>query len=128
MIEETKTEREADYEERSPHANDPPTEVQLAELRAEHGPLIQAEAAGIHVVLAKPPKVNIGGVYMRFMEKAAKPETKAEAAAGLFRACVVYPSKEAVLAMLADEPGLAVSFGAHATSLIGVREAKVKKA
>lgn len=120
--------RDANYEERSPHANEPPTEAQLDALRVEHGPLIQVEAAGIHVVLAKPAKANIGGVYMRFMEKAAKPETKAEAAAGLFKACVVYPSKETVTAMLADEPGLAVSFGAHATSLIGVREAKVKKA
>lgn len=114
-------------DEKSPHANEPPTDAQLNELQVQHGQLLQLEADGIHVVLAKPPKANIGGVYQRFVEKAAKPETKMEALSTLFKACVVYPPKDTVMAMLADEPGLGPSFGAHATQLIGIREAKVKK-
>lgn len=108
-------------------ANEAPSKEVIDQLRSEHGSIVVVSADDYHVVLAKPDKINIGAVYQRFMEKASDAKSRAQAFAGLFNACVVYPSKEEAAAMLAEMPGLGATFGAHCVELIGLREAEVKK-
>lgn len=107
--------------------NEPPTEVQLQELRETHGKIVQLESEGVHVVVAKPSKQNIGATYNRFIELASDPKSRAKALAGLFKSCLVYPDQQTISAILDEEPGLGASFGSHCTELLGIRDAEVKK-
>jgi hypothetical protein len=104
------------------------TEEELDELRRKHGTILEVESeSGYYVVLAKPAKQTIGAVYSRFMSQIGVPQQRATALAGLFKSCVVFPDKDAIAKMLADEPGLGAVFGGECGELIGIRETTVKK-
>ncbi len=107
--------------------NDPPSETTLDELRTTHGELVEIEAEGLHVVLAKPLKATRAAIAQRFSEQSADPKQKLTAITGLFKACCVYPPKDELASMLAEEPMLPNSFGNELVTLMGVRTAQVKK-
>jgi hypothetical protein len=104
---------------------EPPTDDQIAELTEKHGSLTTVEDGDNVYLLAKPstPRAHLD----RMVSMAGEPKKKLEGCEGIVKACVVYPDKDTLKKVLADEPGLALSLAEPAMELVGVRQLTVKK-
>jgi hypothetical protein len=105
---------------------DEPSESALAALRDEHGEDLRIVEDGERLfVLAKPknPRAHVE----RFTTTASNEKKRLDAAEALVKATVVYPDKDVMRNVLADEPGLAFSLAEHATELLGIRQLAVKR-
>lgn len=104
----------------------PPSEELVKEFRDKHGDDMREVEDGERVfILVKPerPRVHLE----RMTQMASNDKKKLEAAEGIVKASCVYPDKETLKAVLADEPGMAFSLAEHATELLGMRQLAAKK-
>jgi hypothetical protein len=93
-------------------------------LKAEHSQVYLLAACDEQVIVRQPTK----GEFERFAAAVADEARRAKASRLLFLDCVVYPDREAVDAMLARLPGLAITFGGECAELAGVtRDVERKK-
>lgn len=94
----------------------PIDEAVIEELKAKYsGRIVVLTAGDYSVIVRKPGRAD----WKLFVDLTADPAKRAEAPDRLFWACVVYPDKAAVTAMLDDKPALSTRFGGEIIDLAG---------